>query len=119
VDGVWILEVVQFDIGLAQEDPFPARVTVEPERFRFLKRGERQEQDDANGKGNDPQQGSLPCTPGSPIPSNNVDRSIGPQTVWNLPYSRPIFNNNYITVLYMILPAIRKTVYWIIFDAKM
>jgi hypothetical protein len=56
-DGFWILEVVQFNIGLAQEDPFPARVTVEPERFLFLKRGEGQEQDDAIGKGNDPQQG--------------------------------------------------------------
>jgi hypothetical protein len=55
-DGFWKLDVVQLDIGLAQEDTFPVRVKVEPERFLFLELGEGQEKEEANGKGNDPRE---------------------------------------------------------------
>lgn len=47
-DGFRKLDVVQLDIGLAQENPFPVRVKVEPERFVFHDLGEGQKQDDAD-----------------------------------------------------------------------
>jgi hypothetical protein len=47
-DGFRILDDVQLDIGFAQEDPFPVRGKVEPERFVVHDLGEGQKQDDAD-----------------------------------------------------------------------